>query len=91
MSVVKLTKTPVPNVLDLSLFLAFKKGDDGIYRHYITFICDKECYDTRISLPEIRFENTRSMEDTLTLFCIREDKIDVSLEKDVIPSLELQD
>ena len=47
--------------------------------------------DTRISLPEIRFENIRSMEDTLTLFCIREDKIDVSLEKDVIPSLEFQD
>ena len=47
--------------------------------------------DTRISLPKIRLENIRSMEDTLTLFCIREDKIDMSLEKDAIPSLEFQD
>ena len=41
--------------------------------------------NTRISLPEIRFENTRSNEDTHTLFYIRQNKIDVSLEKDAIP------
>ena len=58
------------------------------------FICDEECYmtefnDTRVSLPEIRFENTRSKEDTSTLFYIREGKIDVSLQKDAIPPLEV--
>ena len=110
----KINKTPVrvPDVLDLSPFLAFKKGDDGIstqyqlasainYRgsylnsgHYVTYICDEECYmtefnDTTVSLPEIRFENTRSKEDTRTLFYLREDKIDVSLQKDGIPPLEV--
>ena len=84
----KINKTPVRvrNVFDLSLFLAFEKGHDGIstqyqlasainYRgsylnsgHYVTYICDEECYmtefnDTRVSLPEIRFKNTRSKED----------------------------
>ena len=110
----KINKTPVraPNVLDISPFLAFKKGDDGIskqyqlasainYRgsylnsgHYVRFICDDECYmiefnDTRVSLPEIRFENTRSKKDTHALFYIREDKIDVLLQKDAIPPLEV--
>ena len=110
----KINKAPVrvPNILDLSPFLAFKKGDDGIsmqyqlvsainYRgsylnsgHYATFICDEECYmtefnDSRVSLPEIRFENTRSKEDTHTLLNIREDKIDVSPQKDAIPLLEV--
>ena len=47
-----------------------------------------EFNDTRVSLPEIRFENTRSKEDTHTLFYTREDKIDVSLEKDTILSLK---
>ena len=110
----KIKKTPVrvPNVFDLSPFLAFKKGDDGIstqyqlasainyrgsylnFEHYVVFICEEECYmtqfnDTRVSLPEIRFENTRSKEDTSTLFYIREGKIDVSLQKDAIPPLEV--
>ena len=106
------TTVKVPNVLDLSPFLAFKKGDNGIstqyqlasainYRdsylnsgHYVAFICAEECYMTefdnaRVSLPEIRFENTRSREDTHTLFHISEDKIDVSLQKDAIPNLSL--
>ena len=41
--------------------------------------------DTRVRL----FEKTRSKEDTHTLFYLREDKIDVSLEKDTIPPLEV--
>ena len=41
--------------------------------------------DTRVRL----FEKTRSKEDTHTLFYLREDKIDVSLEKDTVPSLEI--
>ena len=62
--------------------------------HYVVFTCDEECYmtefnDTRVSLPEIRFENTRSKETTSTLFYIREGKIDVSLQKDAIPPLEV--
>ena len=62
--------------------------------HYAAFICDEECYitefnDSRVSLPEIRFENTRSKEDTHTLSNIREDKIDVSPQKDAIPPLEV--
>ena len=110
----KINKTPVrvANILDLSPFLAFKKGDDGIstqyqlasamnYRssylnsgYYVTYICDKECYmtefnDTRVSLPEIRFENTCSKEDIHTLFYLREDKFDVSLQKDAIAPLEV--
>ena len=48
-----------------------------------------EFNDTRVSLPEIRFENTHSKEDTSTLFYIREGKIDVSLQKDAIPPLEV--
>ena len=62
--------------------------------YYATFICDEECYktefvDTRgVSLPEIRFENTGSEEDTHTLFYLRQDKIDVLLQKDAIRSLE---
>ena len=62
--------------------------------HYATFICDEECFmtefnDIRVSLPKIRFESTRSKEDTHTLFYLREDKIDVSLQKVAIPSLEV--
>ena len=62
--------------------------------YYATFICDEECYktefdDTRVSLPEIRFENTGSEEDTHTLFYLRQDKIDVLLPKDAIRSLEV--
>ena len=110
----KINKTPVkvPNAIDLSLFLSFKKGDDGMSTQYqlasiinycgsylnsgydATFICDEECYmtefdDTRISLPEIRFENTSSEEDTHTLFYLRQDKIDVLLQKETIRSLEV--
>ena len=62
--------------------------------HYATFICDEEYYmtefnDITVSLPKIRFESTRSKEDTHTLFYLREDKIDVSLQKVAIPSLEV--
>ena len=45
--------------------------------------------DTRVSLTEIKFENTPSKEDTRTLFSLREDKIDVSRQKDAIPPLEV--
>ena len=62
--------------------------------HYTTFICDEECYmtefnDITVSLSKIRFESTRSKEDTHTLFYLREDKTDVSLQKVAIPSLEV--
>ena len=62
--------------------------------HYAAFICDEECYmtefnDITVSLPKIRFESTRSKEDTHTLFYLREDKTDVSLQKVAIPSLEV--
>ena len=89
----KINTTPirVPSVLDLSLFLAFRKGDAGIstqyqlasttnYRgsylnsgFYATFLSDKEFYltefnDTRISLPEIRFQNTRQWKNPIHYF-----------------------
>ena len=62
--------------------------------HYVTFMCDEECYmtefnGTRVSLYEIKFESIRSKKDTNTLFYLREDKTDVSLQKDVIPPLEV--
>ena len=46
--------------------------------------------DTRVSLAEIRFEKTRSIRSRHPyIIYIREDKIDVSLQKDAIPSLEI--
>ena len=69
--------------LKLFEYLKNNINDNGfIFLQETAYLWDEKCYmtefnDTRVSFSEIRFENTRSEEDTHTLFNIREDKIDV--------------